>query len=77
MSKQIKKMLAGVLIATLFLSSVISAPTPSPEPQFPFTVLPKKGESFRKPFKQPRGENFKIVFRKFFAKFYFRILLDS
>lgn len=49
-------MLPIFLITTFLLSSVLSAPTPSPQPQFPFTVLPKKGESFRKPFKQPRGE---------------------
>lgn len=39
-------------------ASVSCAPTPAPSPQFPFTVLPPKGTSFRQPyvgFPTPKG----------------------
>lgn len=47
------------LLILAFLTSLITC-KPTPSPQFPFTVLPKKGESFRKPFQQPRGKKILI-----------------
>ena len=43
-----------VPIITFMGSSVSSSPTPSP--QFPFTVLPPKGQGHRKPYRPSPGK---------------------
>lgn len=73
MKSFLRRTMSGLFVLLFLTSSVTCKPTPSP--QFPFTVLPKKGESFRKPFKQPRGKTMFLIMNrgmKNFTTFYFQ-----
>lgn len=43
----------AILVCFISIEFIIGAPTPAPEPQFPFTVLPPPGKGHRKKFKVP------------------------
>lgn len=47
--------ISSIALIIIAISSVNSAPSP----QFPFTVLPPKGQGHRRPYRPPRGEPFR------------------
>lgn len=65
--------LIAFTIIAITKSSVNCVPTPSPDPQFPFTVLPPKGQGHRKPYRPPRGNYRKFDFTERLKHSFFKL----